>query len=188
MRVRLYRLHLDIDRQGKRVGDDVVRIAFGDIDALTPEPEHDGRTFGGVAGEVQTDRRIDHFGLPARLHVQFHHEVGVCVETPGEIVWQQRRHLAGSPSEKVTVGIGGRSRDQPVVARRRIRLVEAARRRGMQVIALTGATGGDLAALADMALKVPSSDAALVQEGHAALYHYLCARLDAEFSKDAAPT
>lgn len=69
-----------------------------------------------------------------------------------------------------------------------LRAVEAARQRGMQVIALTGATGGDLAALADMALKVPSSDAALVQEGHAALYHYFCARLDEEFSKDAAPS
>jgi D-sedoheptulose 7-phosphate isomerase len=66
-----------------------------------------------------------------------------------------------------------------------LRAAEAARRCGMQVIAFTGATGGGLADLADISLLVPATEAALVQEGHAALYHYLCARIDAAFSSDA---
>ena len=84
---------------------------------------------GGRVAEVEADRRRHLLGLAARLHVQFDDEVGVRVEAPGEIVRQQRRHLAGRPSEKVTVGIGRRPRDQAVVSRPRIRVVERARRR-----------------------------------------------------------
>ena len=51
----------------------------------------------------------------------------LVLEAPGEIVRQQRRHLAGGPSEKVTVRVGRGPRDQTVVSRPRVRGVERAR-------------------------------------------------------------
>ena len=50
------------------------------------------------------------------------------LEAPGEFLRQQRRHLARRPAEKMAVGIGRRSRDQPVVAGPGIAFVEAPRR------------------------------------------------------------
>jgi phosphoheptose isomerase len=47
-----------------------------------------------------------------------------------------------------------------------VRAAEEARSRGMQVVALTGATGGVLAPAADVAILVPSVVTAHIQEGH----------------------
>lgn len=55
----------------------------------------------------------------------------------------------------------------------------AARAKGMKVIALTGASGGDLAALADIVLAVPSSDTPRIQESHILLGHCICEQVEA---------
>ncbi|MBE6603406.1 MAG: SIS domain-containing protein [Ruminococcaceae bacterium] len=57
----------------------------------------------------------------------------------------------------------------------------AAKARGMKVILLTGATGGKLAPLADIAMRVPEQETYLVQELHLPLYHALCRMLENEF-------
>ncbi len=60
-------------------------------------------------------------------------------------------------------------------------VVLAARRAGEMggaVIAFTGPTGGELAKLADIALKIPADETYLVQEGHEAAYHLLCKALE----------
>ena len=54
----------------------------------------------------------------------------------------------------------------------------AARAAGARVIGLTGATGGELAALCDSCLRVPSEDTARVQECHTLIGHLVCALLD----------
>ena len=51
--------------------------------------------------------------------------------------------------------------------------VEAARGMGLRTIALTG-SGGRLAAKADIAVSVPSTDTQYIQETHIALEHALC--------------
>lgn len=56
-------------------------------------------------------------------------------------------------------------------------IVEAARSAtaaGMVVIALTGGNGGQLASLVDVALVVPSSNTARIQECHITIGHILC--------------
>jgi D-sedoheptulose 7-phosphate isomerase len=58
----------------------------------------------------------------------------------------------------------------------------AARRRGATVIALTGRTGGRLAAAADIAIKVPDDETARVQECHEAIGHAICTAVDAAFA------
>ncbi len=55
---------------------------------------------------------------------------------------------------------------------------EAARRVGARVIALTGQDGGALAALADVAVRVPSAETALIQEAHIAIGHAICAAVE----------
>jgi phosphoheptose isomerase len=52
--------------------------------------------------------------------------------------------------------------------------VDAARARGMRVIALTGRTGGGVGTHADVHLNVPHSSAARVQEVHRTLIHAIC--------------
>ena len=52
---------------------------------------------------------------------------------------------------------------------------------GLKSIALTGKSGGDLAALADVAVKVPSDNVAEIQEVHLPVYHWLSTELEAAF-------
>jgi len=54
-----------------------------------------------------------------------------------------------------------------------VRAVEAARKRNMGTIALTG-SGGRLAAMTDIAVAVPSSDTQYIQEAHLAVEHIVC--------------
>ena len=56
---------------------------------------------------------------------------------------------------------------------------QVAKAKGMKVVALTGAGGGRLAALADAAICVPETETYLVQELHLPVYHALCAALEA---------
>jgi D-sedoheptulose 7-phosphate isomerase len=57
----------------------------------------------------------------------------------------------------------------------------AAKARGMQVVALTGAEGGKLAPLSDIAIRVPETETYRVQELHLPLYHALCRMLENDF-------
>lgn len=52
---------------------------------------------------------------------------------------------------------------------------------GVKVIALTGAKGGALATVADVAICVPETETFKVQELHLPVYHCLCAMLEARF-------
>ncbi len=58
---------------------------------------------------------------------------------------------------------------------------DAAAAKGMAIIALTGAAGGRLRALADVAIRVPARDTHLVQEYHLPVYHCLSIMLEDEF-------
>lgn len=62
----------------------------------------------------------------------------------------------------------------------------AARELGVRCVALTGATGGDLADLCDLALRVPAEETAAIQEIHLAIEHVVAERVDAHFA-DGAP-
>jgi D-sedoheptulose 7-phosphate isomerase len=55
-----------------------------------------------------------------------------------------------------------------------VRAAQAARARGVAVVAFLGRDGGRLKALADVALVVPSDRTARIQEMHLALEHLIC--------------
>lgn len=56
-----------------------------------------------------------------------------------------------------------------------------ARSLGLSTLCLTGQSGGSMAALCDIALKVPERRTHLVQELHLPVYHALCAMLEEGF-------
>jgi D-sedoheptulose 7-phosphate isomerase len=73
----------------------------------------------------------------------------------------------------IVVGISTSGNSENVV-----RAMKAARELGAVTIALTGSTGGKLAALADYLLNVPSTATARIQEMHIFMIHLLCERVD----------
>lgn len=55
---------------------------------------------------------------------------------------------------------------------------------GIKVIGLTGNKGGELAAMCDVAVKVPESETYMIQELHLPLYHCWCLMLEEKFFGD----
>jgi D-sedoheptulose 7-phosphate isomerase len=55
-----------------------------------------------------------------------------------------------------------------------VRAAQAARARGVAVIAFLGKSGGEVKDLADLAVVIPSDDTARIQELHLALEHLIC--------------
>lgn len=59
--------------------------------------------------------------------------------------------------------------------------VAVAKASGIKVIGLTGATGGELAQSADVAVKVPETETYMIQELHLPIYHCWCLMLEERF-------
>lgn len=93
-----------------------------------------------------------------------------------EQVFARQVHAYGVP-DAVLIVLSASGNSPSVLSAAR-----AAHEIGMGVIGLTGATGGSLAGLVDVVLRVPSEDVALIQEGHAALYHLLCRQVEERLS------
>lgn len=60
----------------------------------------------------------------------------------------------------------------------------AAREMGLRTVALTGASGGDLAGVVDLSIRAPSDDTATIQEIHLAAEHAVADHVDAHFAGD----
>lgn len=52
---------------------------------------------------------------------------------------------------------------------------------GLKVIGLTGANGGQLSEVLDVAIKVPETETYMIQELHLPVYHCLCLMLEDRF-------
>jgi D-sedoheptulose 7-phosphate isomerase len=59
-----------------------------------------------------------------------------------------------------------------------------ARALGIKVVGLTGAKGGELATVADVAVKVPEKETYMIQELHLPVYHCWCLMLEDKFFGD----
>jgi len=69
----------------------------------------------------------------------------------------------------VFIGISTSGRSKNLV-----KALTLARSKGIVTIGMTGATGGDMLALCDHCLRVPSLETQKIQEGHIVLGHILC--------------
>ena len=52
---------------------------------------------------------------------------------------------------------------------------------GIKVLGLTGAKGGELAAVADVCVKAPETETYMIQECHLPIYHCWCLMLEDKF-------
>ncbi|MBP7900833.1 MAG: D-sedoheptulose 7-phosphate isomerase [Gammaproteobacteria bacterium] len=59
-----------------------------------------------------------------------------------------------------------------------VKAVPVAQSMGIRVVAMTGASGGKIADMADMCLRMPSDDTPRIQEAHTLLGHMLCDLLE----------
>lgn len=59
-----------------------------------------------------------------------------------------------------------------------LRALEAARERGVTVIGFTGRDGGVMAALCDVEVRIPDFSTPLIQQGHMAVGHLICALIE----------
>ena len=65
-----------------------------------------------------------------------------------------------------------------------IKSLQIAGLKGIKTIGLTGASGGRMKALCDVAVCVPETETFKIQELHLPIYHCLCAMLEAEFFEE----
>ncbi|MGB8768332.1 MAG: D-sedoheptulose 7-phosphate isomerase [Candidatus Korobacteraceae bacterium] len=83
-------------------------------------------------------------------------------------VFQRQVEALGQPGD-VLVGISTSGNSKNVRA-----ALTKARKLGIFTVAMTGQSGGRMATLADVCLRVPSTDPARIQEGHILCGHILC--------------
>ena len=60
-----------------------------------------------------------------------------------------------------------------------------ARAIGIKVIGLTGSSGGELAKVSDVCIRVPETETYMIQELHLPVYHCLCLMLEDRFFSSA---
>ena len=85
-----------------------------------------------------------------------------------ERVFQRQVEAICNPGD-IVVGISTSGNSKNVCA-----ALVTARKLGAVTVAFTGASGGEMAALADMVLRIDSIDTARIQEGHILCGHMLC--------------
>jgi len=92
-----------------------------------------------------------------------------------DMVFAQQVYGYGRPGD-VLVGITTSGNSANVV-----RAVQVAKARGLAAVGLTGRTGGKLAALCDVTIRVPYDATPDVQERHLPIYHTICIMLEEDF-------
>ena len=90
-------------------------------------------------------------------------------------VFAQQLYGFGRPGD-VFLGISTSGNSKNVMS-----ATVVARALGIKVIGLTGAKGGELARVADVAIKVPENETYMIQELHLPVYHCLCLMLEDRF-------
>jgi D-sedoheptulose 7-phosphate isomerase len=92
-----------------------------------------------------------------------------------DLTFAQQVYGLGRPGDALlAISTSGKSRNV-------CNAVIVAKAFGLKSIALTGRSGGELATLADIAIRVPSDNVAEIQELHLPVYHWLSTELEAEF-------
>ena len=96
-------------------------------------------------------------------------------DVDGHGVFAQQLFGCGRPGD-VFLGISTSGNSKNVMS-----ATVVARALGIKVIGLTGAKGGELASVADVAVKVPEIETYMIQELHLPVYHCWCLMLEDKF-------
>jgi D-sedoheptulose 7-phosphate isomerase len=96
-------------------------------------------------------------------------------DVDGDLAFAQLTHALGRPGD-VLIGLSTSGNARNVCA-----AATVARVRGLHTLGLTGASGGALAPLCDICLRVPTAETFRAQEFHLPIYHCLSLMLEDEF-------
>lgn len=122
-----------------------------------------------IAAELLGRFYKDRAPLPAiALHANSSYMTAVANDYGYEEVFSRAVKAFGRPGD-VLIAISTSGNSDNV-----IQAVKVAKDIGMRTIALTGASGGILAHIADVVIRVPSNDTPRIQEGHIAIGHIIC--------------
>jgi D-sedoheptulose 7-phosphate isomerase len=131
-------------------------------------------TAGGAAGK-EIARRLQGTLAAISLPSQMSLLTATGNDNDFDMVFAQQVYGLGRPGDVVlAISTSGTSKNI-------VNAVIVAKTFGLTSIALTGRSGGDLAPLADVAIKVPSDNVAEIQELHLPVYHWLSTELEAAF-------
>lgn len=98
-----------------------------------------------------------------------------CNDVDARMVFAQQVYALAKPAD-VLLALSTSGNSENIV-----NAVVTARAQGMRTIGMTGAQGGQLAALCDCCICVPAEETYRVQEYHLPIYHVLCAMLETHF-------
>jgi D-sedoheptulose 7-phosphate isomerase len=128
-----------------------------------------------IAAELVSRFAFDRPGLPAiALTVDTSILTAVGNDYGYEKIFSRQIEALGRSGD-VFIGLSTSGRSPNI----RAAFVEA-RKRAMTCVAFTGAKGGELPALADLCLHVPSDETPNIQEGHIVCAHIVCAVIERE--------
>ncbi len=96
----------------------------------------------------------------------------------GDLVYAQQLNALAKPGDVLwAISTSGNARN--------VRLAcHVARLREVRILGMTGATGGTLAGLADVCIRVPATQTFEIQEYHLPVYHALCAMIESQLFRD----
>ena len=145
---------------------------------LRPLPEEDVKGFEALFGvdEAERLRKGLQCGLPAfSLHSQSALLTAFLNDVDPAMVYAQMVYSAGRRGD-VLIAISTSGNSDNVVNAARV-----ARAKGIKVISLVGEKGCVLDTVSDLTIHVADNETYRVQELHLPIYHWLCARVEAEF-------
>ena len=125
------------------------------------------------AGELVSRFYYDRPGLPAlALTTDTSIITAIANDYGYDYVFARQIEALGQEGD-VFIGISTSGRSKTI-----LRALQVARSRGIATLGFTGATGGDMADLCDVLLRVPSDLTPRIQEGHEIVGHILCALIE----------
>jgi D-sedoheptulose 7-phosphate isomerase len=128
-----------------------------------------------AAGGKEIARRLEGALAAISLPSQMSLLTAVANDGDYDLTFAQQVYGLGRPGDALlAISTSGRSKNV-------CNAVIVAKAFGLKSIALTGQSGGDLAPLADIAIKVPSDNVVEIQELHLPVYHWLSTELEAAF-------
>ncbi len=128
-----------------------------------------------IAAEIVGRYKCERRGLPAiALTTDTSILTSIGNDYGFEFIFSRQVEALCNPLD-VVIGISTSGNSVNVV-----RGIETAKQIGATTVALTGGSGGKLAALCDYSLIMPSSDTPRIQEAHIFIGHSLCGLMEAE--------
>lgn len=155
----------------------VAELMKGFLKRRPISPEHAAQLeqTGAAGRAIATRLQGTLAAIPLASHISLVSAIANDIDY--DMIFAQQVYGLGRPGD-VLLGISTSGNSKNVV-----NAAIVAKAFGLKTIVLTGRSGGGLAPLADVAIKVPADNVAEIQELHLPVYHWLSTELEETFFK-----